>query len=195
MLPKADRAIRVSVASNTDMPKLTNLFQLYRYDISASRGESGQDVLPDGRYPDPHYLSSFWTDPRCLPFLVRVDDRLAGFVLVRSYSQLTDDPTVHDILDFFIMRKYRGQGVGTTVAIHIFDLFVGQWEVREYKSNHAAQTFWQGVIASYTNGQYTELTWDDERHRGIVQRFETTVRPSTTVYTHQHHPATMESAR
>lgn len=177
MPPKATRVIRVSVASDVDMPVLANLFQLYRYDISAARGETGQDVLPDGRYPIPHYLGSFWTDPQCAPFLVHIDDSLAGFVLVRSYSQLTDDPAFHDILDFFIVRKYRGQGVGTTVARCIFDRFAGKWEVREHTRNRAAQTFWRRVIADYTDGRYTELTWDDERHRGIVQRFETAVQP------------------
>lgn len=180
MPPKIDHVIRVSAAADSDLPVLANLFQLYRYDISESRGEAGYDLLPDGRYPVPPYLGSFWADPRCAPFLVHIDDNLAGFALVRAYSQLTGDPAVHDILDFFIMRKYRGRGVGTLVARRILDRFGGRWEVREYERNRAAQTFWRRVIADYTEGRYTEFTWDDERHRGIVQRFETAAHPTTT---------------
>ncbi len=179
MSPETNHVIRVAAASDADMPVLANLFQLYRHDISGSRGEAGHDPLPDGRYPVPHYLGSFWTDLRCAPFLVSVDGNLAEFVLVRAYSQLTDDPTVHDILDFFIVRKYRGQGTGTTVARHIFNRFPGKWEVREHARNRAAQTFWRRVIADYTAEQYTELTWDDARHRGIVQCFDTAAHPAT----------------
>ncbi len=180
---ETNQVVRVAAASDADMPALANLFQLYRYDISASRGEAGQDVLPDGRYPVPGYLGSFRADPRCAPFLVHVDGSLAGFVLVRAYSQLTGDPAVHDILDFFIVRKYRRHGVGTTVATRIFDRCAGKWEVREHTRNRAAQIFWRRVIADYTAGRYTELTWDDARHRGIVQRFETTVQPATIKHT------------
>ncbi len=175
-----DRVIRVAAASGADLPVLANLFQFYRYDISATRGEAGADVLPDGRYQAPTYLERFGSDRRCAAFLVYVDGHLAGFALVRGYSQLTDDPAVHDLLDFFIMRKYRGRGVGSAVARSIFDRFPSQWEVRAHMRNQAAQTFWRRVIADYTGGRYTELTWDDARHRGIVLRFATAADPNTT---------------
>jgi predicted acetyltransferase len=134
-------------------------------------------VRADGRYALPPYLGSFPSDPRCAPFLVRAGDHLAGFALVRAYSQLTGDPAVHDLLDFFILRKYRGRGVGATVACALFDRFPGRWEVRQYVTNLAAQRFWRRVIERYTGGRYTELAWDDDRHRGVVQRFDTTILP------------------
>lgn len=180
MPPNAHQAIHISAASDADMPILANLFQLYRYDISGLRGEAGQDIQPDGRYPLPRYLADSRTDPRCAPFLVYVDGHLAGFVLVRAYSQLTGDQGIHDILEFFIMRKFRGRGVGTIVARRTFAQFPGTWEVREHRRNHPAQRFWRRVIADYTGGQYTEFSWDDARHRGIVQRFESAAQPSLT---------------
>ncbi len=173
MLPMTDKDIRISQATDADMPVLANLMQFYRYDISESRGDAGQDVLPDGRYPLPQYFASFWADPRCHPFLIHVDGSLAGFVLVRTYSQLTEATEVHDIFDFFIIRKYRMHGIGAAVAMCVFDWFPGKWEVREYTLNHPAQAFWRRVIAKYTGGRFTETTWDDDRHRGIVQRFDT----------------------
>lgn len=162
-----NRNIRVATAADTDLPVLANLFQFYRYDIGATRGDAGEDVRPDGRYPAPEYLGSFRADTRCAPFLVFVDGHLAG------------DPSVRDILDFFIVRKYRGQGIGSTVARMIFDRFLGRWEVRAHTRNQAAQTFWRRVIATYTGGRYTELPWDDARHRGIVLRFATAADPTT----------------
>jgi len=177
MLPMTGKDIRLSKATDAEMPVLANLMQLYRYDISESRGDAGQDVLLDGRYPLPQYFASCWADPRCHPFLIHLEGSLAGFVLVRTYSQLTDATDVRDIFVFFIIRKYRRQGIGAAVAMRVFDCFPGKWEVREYRLNHAAQAFWRRVIAKYTDGRFIERMWDDDRHRGIVQRFFFTDRP------------------
>jgi predicted acetyltransferase len=75
------------------------------------------------------------------------------------------------VAEFFVMRKYRRQGVGTVVATRLFDSFRGRWEVRELKTNLAAIAFWRRVIGAYTNGNYEETLIDDERWHGPVQSF------------------------
>jgi len=165
--------IEVSEASGAEKAIVANLMQFYRYDIGETRGNARQDVSPDGRYPTDQYFERYWTDPECHPFLIRVAGNLAGFVLVRERSQLTGAADVRDITEFFVMRKYRQQRVGAEVACHIFDRFPGKWEVRQFRMNHDAQAFWRRVIATYMKGQFTEITWDDDHHHGIVQRFET----------------------
>jgi hypothetical protein len=38
-----------------------------------------------------------------------------------------------------------------------------------------ATAFWRKVIERYTSGAWEELAWDDDRFRGVVQRFARTV--------------------
>ena len=64
---------------------------------------------------------------------------LAGFALV-----FTGEP--HDIAEFFVMRKYRGRGVGAQAAASLFDQFPGRWTVRQQLTNPAATAFWRKAI-------------------------------------------------
>jgi len=105
----------------------------------------------------------------------RVEGRLAGFVLVMHYNYFTgehaaDCPWV--IAEFFVMRKYRRQGVGRAAAFQVFDRFPGRWEVAEITSNVGAQAFWRKVIGEYTGGDFAETVLDDESWHGPVQSFD-----------------------
>ena len=131
------------------------LWQLYLYDFSEM---DGGDVGEDGRYPDLVYLAEYWRDPERHPYVVRVDGKLAGFVLVHRHGRLVDDPRVTRMSEFFIMRKYRRRGVGELVATRAFDLFTGRWEVWEIEQNVSAQAFWRRVIDRYTGGHFEERT-------------------------------------
>jgi predicted acetyltransferase len=55
------------------------------------------------------------------------------------------------------MKKYRGQGVGEQVANYIFNLFPGQWEIRQFAENVAAQAFWKRVIARRCGGRFEQV--------------------------------------
>ena len=77
-----------------------------------------------------------------------------------------------DIVEFFVMRKYRRSGAGEAMARSVFDRFPGRWEVREIASNLPAQAFWRTIIGRYTDGRFEERTWDDEKWRGPVQFFD-----------------------
>jgi predicted acetyltransferase len=70
--------------------------------------------------------------------------------------------------EFFIMKKYRREGIGRSVAEQIFNLHKGQWEVYQKESNVPAQIFWNKVIDEYTKGQFKERLEDGKR----IQDFE-----------------------
>ena len=129
------------------------LWQLYLYDFSEM---DGADVGEDGRYGNSIHLGEYRRDPRRHPYFVRVDGKLAGFVLVHRHGRLIDDPDVTRMSEFFVMRKYRRRGVGELVATRIFGQFPGRWEVWEIERNVVAQAFWRRVIGRYTNGQFEE---------------------------------------
>jgi predicted acetyltransferase len=154
--------VRISPAAADERSVLAALLQLYVYDFSEMLGI---DVDDDGRY---HVPAIEGRDA----FLVRVDGKLAGFALVDGKSRLTGEDGVHDVAEFFVLQRYRRNGVGEKAARWIFDRFRGPWEVREKAENARAIAFWRRVIDRYTGGRFDEEVLDDERWRGPVQRFD-----------------------
>jgi predicted acetyltransferase len=148
--------IEIQEVAQEDKPVLRALMELYQYDYSEF---SGDDVSDHGQFGY-RYLDQYWTEEGRQPFVVRLDGKLGGLVLVRSY--LTDSgQTGHVIAEFFIMRKYRRQGVGRRVAHMMFDRFPGEWSVSQEDINPTAQRFWRQVIGEYTGGKYTEIHLED----------------------------------
>ena len=122
-------------ATEAERPVLRRLLQLYLHDLSEF---ARTDVDDDGEY-DYAYLDNYWTNPERHPFLIRVSGRWAGFALVRACPHW-------DMAEFFVVRKYRRQGVGRTAARAVFASFPGRWEVRQLRTNEAATTFWRSAI-------------------------------------------------
>lgn len=159
--------IEIKPASKDERPILRNLMELYQYDFSEY---DGSDTGPSGLYDYP-YLDHYWIEPERSPFLVRVGGQLAGFVLVARYNYLTGQKDSWVLAEFFVMRKYRRQGVGEYVACHIFDRFPGEWQVAQIPENAPAITFWRKVIESYTHCNFQEHDLNNDHWRGPVQTF------------------------
>jgi predicted acetyltransferase len=185
--------IEITKATRSDTSVLRRLYELYAYDFSEF---TRSDVSADGEYTDDDFLTGYWPEPNWTAFLVRVDGKLAGFAWVlktslfgqqdrerlkgtwKEIGLLKDrDEPHHLIEEFFIMRKYRLNGIGEYVAQHLFDLFPGVWEVSEIEENIPAQAFWRNVIGRYAGTVYKEVTLDTDLWRGPVQVFHS--RPLT----------------
>ena len=134
--------IELVPASRDEEPVLANLLQLYIYDFSEL---VDVDMGDDGRFVYPQ-LPLYWNDPGRYPFLVRVDGRLAGFVLVKTRLE----SGIRDIAEFFVMRRYRRRGVGRRIAHEVWSRFRGGWEVRVRETNLPARQFWASPILSFT---------------------------------------------
>jgi predicted acetyltransferase len=158
---------RVVAAERSDQEALRNLFQLYAYDFSEILP---LDVDERGRFKEDR-LDACWTDSWRFPFLLRAGDHLAGFALIHRKSRLSGADDVWDMAEFFVLRRYRRAGVGTTAAHRVFAKHPGKWEVRQRNANPLATAFWRGAISTYTKGCFTEELLDDDRWRGPVQRF------------------------
>ena len=126
---------------------VTNLNQLYLYDFVEFADD---DVNREGLYTS-SYLDAYWSDEDRHPFLICVDDALAGFALVRR-----DAEGGHSIAEFFVMRKYRRNGIGERAAAEAYARFPGRWTVHQMASNPGAQAFWRKTIGRYTGGRFTE---------------------------------------
>ena len=158
--------IDVTLASLDEKPILQRLMELYLYDFSQFEDS---DLDARGCYGY-EWLDAYWSEKGRYPFLVRVDGKLAGFVLINPYTCVP--PSQWAIAEFFVMRRYRRRGVGKRTAFIIFDMFRGKWEVRELENNIPAQHFWRRVISAYTGGQYIETSLNNEAWLGPVQCFD-----------------------
>ncbi len=158
--------VQLLEASYEDKPVLRNLLELYLYDFSEF---IDCDVNEHGLY-DYGYLDHYWTEEGRCPFLIRVDGKLAGFVLVWAKGQGADRHLL--ITEFFVMRKYRRRGVGKQAAFQAFDRFSGVWRIGEVKTNTPAVAFWRAIIAEYTRGSFQDVTGDPD-WEGPMQVFET----------------------
>jgi predicted acetyltransferase len=137
--------VEIIPASPEQEPVLANLLELYDHDFSEFQP---LELGPDGRfgYKD---LPSYWREPGRHPFLVRMDGNLAGLILVKKGSAISGDESVWDMTEFFVVRAYRRQGIGTEMAHRVWRLFPGCWEVRVLESNLSANRFWDHVITKY----------------------------------------------
>ena len=175
--------IEITKAVRRDTPVLRQLYELYEHDFSVY---THADVHDTGMYTDGYFLAHEWRDPKWSAFLIRVDSNLAGFAWVLQTTLFEPGwpetqvlaqsgllmPGEHVLMEeFFIMRKYRLQGVGEYAAHHLFDRYTGIWEVSEMIENTPAQAFWRKVIERYTHNHYVELNLNTSTWRGPVQVF------------------------
>jgi predicted acetyltransferase len=154
-------------AAASHKPALAKLIQFYHYDLSEV---NGAEVDEHGRF-DAARLDAYWTEAECHPFLIRVDQRLAGFALVHRQSRLHNSFSGHSMADFFVMRRHRRQGVGRTAATLLFDRFPGAWEVSATAKNVPGHVFWRSVVDHYTGGHYDETWLQTAAWRGTVESF------------------------
>ena len=113
------------------------------------------DLGPDGRFGYKN-LTEYWSELDHHPFLITVDGKLAGFVLVKKArnSQADDQVAEHsvwDMAEFFIVRAYRRHGIGLAAARQVWRQFSrGPWQVRVMRScNGAALHFWQRAVDAF----------------------------------------------
>lgn len=138
--------VTISGATRADEPTLQNLLQLYTHDFSEHwAGTPKGDVQEDGRFPA-YPLADYGTRAGWEALLVRCEGALAGFVLVNDHAH-SGEPVAHNLAEFFVLRKYRGRGVGRAAAEQVFARFPGAWEVAVARKNVAALAFWRKVVA------------------------------------------------
>lgn len=158
--------ITVHAPERSERELIRRMMELYMHDFSEF---DGSDLNEHGLfgYGD---LDYFWFEETHAAFLVRVDDQLAGFVLVDN--EVVIDGSERSLCEFFILRRYRRQGVGRRVAQEVFRRLPACWEVRVIAENGPAQLFWRQVIAAHTDGHFQEFDSDDDDWRGVIFTFD-----------------------
>ena len=130
------------------------MMELYNYDFS----EFSDDDINEYGYFGYSRIDDYWNEHGRYPFFIRVDEKLAGLVLVRSCCEYNNLSNPHNIAEFFVMKKYRHKGVGKAASMKIFDMFPGGWEISQWSNNLPARKFWEKVVVEYTKGKYDTFT-------------------------------------
>ncbi|GGO26488.1 GNAT family N-acetyltransferase [Deinococcus humi] len=115
------------------------LLQLYLDELSLSRGSVPGE---DGEYDYPTF-DHYWEKQGYAVYLLQVEQRPAGFALVR---QLQDLPAWHALDEFCVLRAYRGQGLGAFLAGEVLHARPGRWSVAHLRQNRYACHFWDQVL-------------------------------------------------
>ncbi|WP_338846198.1 GNAT family N-acetyltransferase [Massilia sp. W12] len=154
-----------------DRAVLDRLAELYLYDYSEF---DGYDVDAHGlyRFDD---LDYYWLEKTREVLLFKVNQHWAGFALISE--DVLHPQSQRCINDFFILRKYRRQGIGAQAANCIFARTPSAWEVCMLPNNLPAQAFWRKTIAAASNGAWQEQQIDNDDWRGPLMWFDN--RPQT----------------
>lgn len=128
---------------------LRNLLEKYDYEFSQW---NKRDVNKLGLYGY-DYLDCYWTENNRFAFFILVDNNLAGFAMVNDYPE-TAEKTDYSLAEFFVMIKYRRNGVGKIAANKIFNMFHGKWQLKRHPHNIPSVHFWNKVVSEYTSGNY-----------------------------------------
>ena len=158
--------IEIWEATIDEKPTLRRLLELYQYDMSEYEGT---DLGPHGLYGY-RYLDHYWTETDRHPYLIRVDGRIAGFILINRHAIGSEDRW--SIAEFFVLKKYRGKGVGEYAATTVFGLWPGPWQVTQLAAHPGSHAFWRKVIGRYTGGQYEEHQAEVSSPLGPIQHFD-----------------------
>lgn len=150
-----------------------NLMQCYQYDCSE---HSGDDPNAEGYFDYP-WLEAYWTrvgqeEEGRIAYLIKADGKLAGFVLVNNLSYVPELPRDYTVAEFFVLRKWRRQGVGRQAAFELFRRHRGRWLVGQERTNYRAQAFWRAIIGEYTQGRFQEIDGQSEHWEGPMQSFD-----------------------
>jgi predicted acetyltransferase len=129
---------------------LRNLFKHYVYDM-AEWFEI--DRKADGTYS---YDTAWIWENGYAAYLAKAGDLIAGFAIVGAAVQWLGDIGAHDVKEFFVVRRFRRNGLGQRMAILLWNERSGEWLVRVLESNTPALLFWRAAISSYSHGSYEE---------------------------------------
>ena len=157
--------VELQVAQESDHDCIDMLMQFYHYDASEW---FSLDVAQNGRYAI-RSTDRFWQSAGQFPFLILVEGAIAGFAVVDK--EVTNADTDFNVGYLFVLRRYRGRGVGRIVAHQLFAQFRGCWEVYQVEQNLDAIDFWRRVIGDFTRGKFDERALMIDGRKSVQQLF------------------------
>lgn len=124
---------------------IENVYPFYLHDLSEFDG-SIYHLNEEGLW-QPDYLPVWFSEPGARPLVLRAEGRRIGFAFVgqEPFPYRTFDVDQR-LSEFFILRHFRGRGLGFEAALSVFQTLSGVWELFTLRSNRPAQAFWETVF-------------------------------------------------
>ncbi|MCT8138430.1 GNAT family N-acetyltransferase [Anaerobacillus sp. CMMVII] len=177
-----DLQVQLSCKENSYIIK--NLYPLYLHDLSEHYGflpnchgvfEESDDYKTLSEQNELHNI--WWEKPEVLfPFLILVDERPAGFILIATPPHCTKGID-YFVNEFFLLRPFRGKGLAEHAASIVFDQFRGKWELftNPSEKNIVGQKFWRRTILHYSGGNYDEEFGETFDGYKLIFKFDNSV--------------------
>ena len=101
------------------------------------------------------WFDSYFQDNNREAYFIKEQEtnKILGFAMVNQYMQKSKDG--HSIAEFMIVPKYRRLKIGKRVAIELFNMHKGNWEVKPSYGSVVALAFWKSVLDEYTQNDNT----------------------------------------
>ena len=142
--------IKLEKVTSEEKAILYNLLQFAIYDASQY---VDIDLNESGIF-DYDWFENYFIDNDRDAYFIKMGDKLIGFVMVNENLKIYSYGK--SIAEFWIIPSYRRKKIGKQVAITIFDMYLGNWEVEPIENSIQAYKFWQNTIKEYTNNNYEE---------------------------------------
>ena len=165
--------VSVKPATEAERTLIEGLFQFYLYDFSEMEPPGANDLAFEetGVYRPFPPLATYFTDANRWPLVIRVDGRPAGFALLNTVSH-KGGSVERNMGEFFVARKYRGDGNAAEALHQVLALHPGLWEVAVVERNARAKVFWPRAIAASPNvTALKQLHRDDAHWKGPIWSF------------------------
>jgi len=140
--------IELQPVSREEKNILGNLLEKYLYEFSQYEGMAFNEAGLFGY----QYLDNYWTEAKRAAYFIRVDGRLAGFVMIYLHGECRQRPIDWSVAEFFVAYPYRRKGVGAAVMEKIFAQYKGDWQIKYHPKNTGSTAFWQTVAERAASG-------------------------------------------
>ena len=147
--------VELREAALAELPIMQRMGRYYVYDMSEYVGGQPGWEFPDSGDYECDDFRPYFDDPQATPFFIRADGELAGFAIVdrRGSTPQAD----FNMAQFFVIRKFKGRGVGANAAAECFKRFRGVWDVMVIPENVGAHAFWEKTIDRFTGSQFQKV--------------------------------------
>ncbi|OZB96840.1 GNAT family N-acetyltransferase [Paenibacillus sp. XY044] len=162
---------------------LNNIYPLYLHDLSevwmhkSNRyGVFEEDDHTRTLTEQNRVFDIWWKHPGVLfPYMIKVDGIPAGLAFVATRPYIPCPPFIDYYLnEFFLLRYYRGRGIGEEAVRLLIEMMPGHWELQTNPTdrNERAIHFWRKTLRACIKGNYTEeLGCHPEDGEKLIFRF------------------------
>lgn len=170
----AQSNIQLVKATLADYPTIQNMARFYVYDMSRYCGHDDNSwALPETGLYESFDLKSYLIDKDRLAYLIKVNNELAGFILVNK--AIIKSTTDWSMGEFFILARFQRQGIGQEALKLLLTQLPGAWEITIIPENTPALDFWRKVINKLTKNNYQEtivnVTYDPDKPKRFLLSF------------------------